>query len=107
MPELGRLNRKQVASLAGLAPVNRDSGQMRGKRTIHGGRKSVRQAIYMAALSAKTHNPILRDYYDRQVAIGKPKKLALTAVMRKLLVHLNAQMKSYLEQSEEPNLAAI
>ena len=107
MPELGRLNRKQVASLAGLAPVNRDSGQMRGNRTIYGGRKSVRQAIYMAALSAKTHNPILRDYYANQVAIGKPNKVALTAVMRKLLVHLNAQMKSYLEQNEEPNLAVL
>lgn len=107
MPELGRLNRKQVASLAGLAPVNRDSGQMRGKRTIYGGRKAVRQALYMAALSAKTHNPILRDYYNRQVEIGKPKKSALTAVMRKLLVHLNAQMKSHLEKLEEPNLAAI
>ena len=107
MPEIGRLNRKQVASLAGLAPVNRDSGQMRGKRTIYGGRKSVRQAIYMAALSAKTHNPILREYYANQVALGKPNKLALTAVMRKLLVHLNAQMKSYLEQQEEANLAAL
>ena len=61
----------------------------------------------MAALSAKTHNPILRDYYDRQVATEKPKKLVLTAVMRKLLVHLNAQMKSYLDESQELNLAAI
>ena len=107
MPELGRLNRKQVASLAGLAPVNRDSDQMRGKRTIYGGRKSVRQAIYMAALSTKTHNPILRDYYANQVALGKPNKLALTAVMRKLLVHLNAQMKSHLKQQEEANRAAL
>lgn len=107
MPELGRLDRKQVASLAGLAPVNRDSGQMRGKRTIYGGRQSVRQAIYMAALSAKTHNPILRDFYQRQVAAGKPKKLALTAVMRKLLVHLNAQMKNYLEQQGEPQTAVV
>jgi len=96
LPELGTLTRKEVSSLGGVAPINRDSGKMRGKRMIYGGRKDVRQAIYMASLVATRFNPILKEFYDRLVAKGKPKKVALTAVMRKLLIHLNALMKQYL-----------
>lgn len=100
MPELGTLTRKQAAALAGVAPINRDSGKMRGRRTIYGGRRDVRQAIYMAALVASRCNPILKEFYQRLLENGKPKKVALTAVMRKLLIHLNALMKKYLEQSQ-------
>jgi transposase len=92
LPEIGTITRREVASLAGVAPINRDSGKMRGKRMIYGGRKDVRQAIYMASLVAARFNPILKEFYDRLVAKGKPKKVALTAVMRKLLIHLNALM---------------
>ncbi|MGE9268246.1 MAG: IS110 family transposase [Verrucomicrobiales bacterium] len=97
MPELGTLSRSQAASLAGVAPINRDSGKMRGRRTIYGGRKDARQALYMAALVATRFNPILKEFYQRLLEKGKPKKLALTAVMRKLLIHLNSLMKKYLE----------
>ena len=90
LPELGKLTHKEIASLAGVAPMNRDSGMMRGKRTISGGRSVVRTALYMAALSASKHNPELRTFYQRLVAAGKPKKLALTATMRKLIILLNA-----------------
>ena len=101
MPELGTLSNKEAASLAGLAPFNRDSGKFRGKRTICGGRKEVRQALYMSALVASRFNPILKEYYQRLLANGKPKKLALTAVMRKLLCHLNSQMKNHLQQQKK------
>lgn len=94
MPELGRLNRREVAALAGLAPFNRDSGKMRGKRTIFGGRRAVRTGLYMAALVAARYNPILRTFYQRLLAAGKPRKLALTAVMRKLLIALNSALKN-------------
>jgi transposase len=93
MPELGELNRREAAALAGLAPFNRDSGMMRGKRTIVGGRRAVRSGLYMAALVAARYNPILRDFYQRLRAAGKPPKLALTAVMRKLLIVLNSRLK--------------
>jgi transposase len=93
MPELGQLNRREVAALAGLAPFNRDSGTMRGKRTILGGRRTVRHGLYMAALVASRYNPILRLFYQRLVAAGKPPKLALTATMRKLLIVLNSALK--------------
>jgi transposase len=89
MPELGTLNRRQVAALAGLAPFNRDSGTMRGKRMIFGGRCSVRRGLYMAALVAARHNPILSKFYWRLRSKDKPHKVALTAVMRKLLLALN------------------
>jgi len=89
-PELGTLNKNQVAALAGLAPVCRDSGAMRGKRSIKGGRLNMRTALYMAALSASRSNPHLKPFYQRLRAAGKPFKLALTAVMRKLLIHLNS-----------------
>ena len=90
LPELGRLNRKQAASLAGVAPINWDSGTFRGKRAVWGGRSQVRGPLYMAALVAATHNPIIRTFYLRLVNLGKPKKLALVACMRKLLTILNA-----------------
>ena len=90
LPELGKLNRKEIASLVGVAPMNRDSRKMRGKRTTIGGRSIVRTALYMAALSATRHNPELRSFYLRLVDAGKPKKVALTATMRKLVILLNA-----------------
>lgn len=93
MPELGQLNRREVAALVGVAPFNRDSGKMRGKRAIYGGRRSVRHGLYMAALVAARHNPVLRQFYLRLRAAGKPAKLALTATMRKLLIVLNSALK--------------
>ena len=94
LPELGTLNRKQIAALVGVAPLNRDSGQFRGQRTTWGGRGNVRAALYMAALVGTRHNPLLRALYARLVARGKPKKLAIVACMRKLLTVLNAIAKS-------------
>ena len=94
LPELGQLNRREVAALVGVAPFNRDSGRMRGKRAIYGGRKPVRHGLYMAALVAARHNPILRGFYLRLRAAGKPAKLALTATMRKLLIVLNSALKT-------------
>ena len=90
LPELGTLDRKKIAALVGVAPFNRDSGTFRGTRTIWGGRANVRAALYMAALVASRHNPILSCFYQRLLKAGKPKKVALTAVMRKLLTILNA-----------------
>ena len=93
LPELGSLNRRQIASLAGVAPYSRDSGSFRGKRSIWGGRARVRTALYMSSLSAKRYNPELQDLYRRLVEAGKPKKVALTACMRKLLLTLNSVIK--------------
>jgi len=93
MPELGRLNRREVAALSGVAPFNRDSGKLRAKRAIYGGRRPVRHGVYMAALVAARHNPILRNFYLRLRAGGKPAKVALTATMRKLLIVLNSTLK--------------
>ena len=93
LPELGTLNRKQIAALVGVAPLNRDSGTLRGKRTTWGGRATVRTAFYMATLVATRHNPLIRCFYERLCAAGKPKKVALTACMRKLLTILNAMLK--------------
>lgn len=92
LPELGDLNRRQIAALVGVAPFNRDTGRFRGKRTIWGGRAVVRSALYMATLVATRYNPVIRDFYQRLLAVGKPKKLALTACMRKLLTILNAMI---------------
>lgn len=100
MPELGKLTNNQASSLAGLAPFNRDSGKYRGRRMIYGGRKDIRQALYMAALVASRFNPILKEFYQRLLANGKPKKLALIAVMRKLLSYLNLLMKRHLQNIE-------
>jgi len=93
LPELGRLDRKQIAALVGVAPINRDSGKMRGKRAVWGGRASVRASLYMAALVASRHNPVIAAMYTRLRAAGKPAKLALTACMRKLLTILNAILR--------------
>lgn len=93
LPELGTLSRQAVAALAGLAPFNRDSGTLRGKRSIRGGRAEVRAALYMATLAAVRYNPMLREDYQRFIAAGKPPKVALTACMRKLLTLLNAILR--------------
>ena len=93
LPELGQLDRRRVAALVGVAPLNRDSGQMRGQRSIWGGRAEVRRTLYMATLVAVRHNPILKAHYERLLAAGKRKKVALVACMRKLLTMLNAMAK--------------
>jgi len=93
LPELGTLDRKKIAALVGVAPFNRDSGMLRGRRTVWGGRASIRTALYMAALVATRHNPVITSFYRRLLAAGKPKKLALTACMRKLLTILNAMLR--------------
>lgn len=93
VPELGRLTRRQIASLVGVAPFTRESGRWKGKSMIAGGRAPARTAIYMAALSASHHNPVLRAFYRRLLAAGKPKMVALIAVARKLLVILNAMIR--------------
>jgi transposase len=90
LPELGTLDRRKIAALVGVAPFNRDSGSLRGKRTVWGGRATIRPALYMATLVASRHNPVIAAFYRRLCAAGKPKKLALTACMRKLLIILNA-----------------
>jgi transposase len=93
LPELGTLTHKQLAALVGVAPLNRDSGTMRGKRAVWGGRSGVRAALYMAALVATRHNPQVKEFYERLLAAGKAKKVALVACMRKLLIILNAVLK--------------
>jgi len=92
LPELGTLNRKQIAALVGVAPLNRDSGTLRGRRCIWGGRAPLRAVLYMAALVATRRNPRLAAFYQRLLAAGKPKKVALVACMRKLLTILNAML---------------
>ena len=94
LPELGRLNRGEIAALAGVAPFNCDSGTLRGQRKIAGGRTRLRRALYMAAVSAARCNPVLKPFYLRLRAAGKPAKVALVAVMRKLLLILNAMLKT-------------
>ena len=93
LPELGRLTRRRIAALVGLAPINRDSGTMRGRRTIAGGRGAVRAALFMPALVASKKNPVIAPYYEKLRAAGKTHKQALTACMRKLLVILNAILR--------------
>lgn len=94
LPELGTLSHKQIAALAGVAPLARDSGTLRGKRIVWGGRASVRTALFMAALCGRRWNPALKVFYDRLIAAGKPKKVALIACARKLLTILNAMMRN-------------
>ena len=105
MPELGQLNDKQIAALAGVAPLNRDSGRYRGKRFCWGGRARVRRVLYMAALSASRYNPTIRSFYQRLIAAGKLHKVALTACMRKLLVILNAMIRDM--KPWDPNYRTI
>jgi transposase len=93
LPELGRLNRRQISALVGVAPLNWDSGQQRGTRHIWGGRAPVRTVLYMATLAAIRCNPVIRPFFERLTAAGKPRKVALVACMRKLLTILNAMMR--------------
>jgi transposase len=94
LPELGRMNRQEVAAMVGVAPINRDSGQWRGQRTIGGGRADIRAGLYMPVLSAIRHNPVLRHVYRRLLDQGKKKMVAVVACMRKLLVILNTMIKN-------------
>jgi transposase len=93
LPELGQLDRKKIAALVGVAPFNQDSGRRRGPRRIHGGRSSVRTVLYMAALVGSRCNPVLKAFYQRLLAAGKKKKVALVACMHKLLTILNAMIR--------------
>jgi transposase len=108
LPELGRLSHKQIAALVGIAPLNRDSGRMRGKRAIWGGRSAVRAVLYMAAASATRCNPVIQAFYQRLVASGKLRKVALVACMHKLLTILNAMVRtgSPWEVTQESQIAA-
>jgi transposase len=105
LPELGRLSRREIAKLVGIAPLSRDSGALRGRRFVQGGRASVRAVLYMAALVATKRNAVIRAFYQRLLAAGKPKKLALVACMRKLLTILNAMARSS-ARWEAPNALA-
>ena len=102
LPELGTLDGKQIAALVGVAPMNRDSGIMRGRRSIWGGRSRVRSVLYMGALTASRCNPAIRDFYHRLLVAGKPKKVALTACMRKLLIIMNSMVKN--DQRWDPHI---
>ena len=95
LPELGKLNRREIAALVGVAPVNKDSGKKQGRRRVYGGRAEVRSVLYMAALAAKKFNPVIRKFYERLLKQGKEKKVALTACIRKLLVILNAILRTH------------
>ena len=94
VPELGTLNRRQIAALVGVAPFNRDSGTLKGKRTVWGGRANVRSVLYMSTLAAVNHNPAIKAFYRRLRDAGKKPKVALTACMRKLIIILNAMLKT-------------
>lgn len=94
LPELGRINRRQIARLVGVAPINRDSGTLRGKRTTGGGRASLRRKLYMPTLVAVRHNPRIRNFYQHLLRLGKPKMVALVACMRKLLTILNTLVRN-------------
>ena len=100
LPELGRLTRREIAKLVGVAPLSRDSGTLRGRRFVHGGRAPVRAVLYMAALVATQRNAVIRAFYLRLLAAGKPRKLALVACMRKLLTILNAMAKTHARWQE-------
>ncbi len=107
LPELGTLNRGQIAKLVGVAPMNRDSGKSTGRRRTFGGRSYVRRVLYMATLAAARFNPKIKAFYQRLVAQGKPKKVALIAAMRKLLTILNTLIKNDVLWNEEPNEASV
>lgn len=100
LPELGSLSRREISALVGVAPVNRDSGTMRGRRAIFGGRAGVRTTLYMATLVATRFNPVIKVFYERLLVAGKPKKVALVACMRKLLTILNAMLRKNEEWNE-------
>jgi transposase len=107
LPELGQLTAKQISRLVGVAPINHDSGQHKGKRMINGGRAHVRATLYMGAVVAMRHNPVIKTFYDRLVERGKSKKLALTACVRKMLVILNAMVRDNQPWSVPSNLQPI
>ena len=94
LPELGRLNRQKISALVGAAPFNRDSGQFKGKRRIWGGRANIRNALFMPATTARQHNPVIRAFYERLIARGKPYKVAIVACIRKMIVILNTMVKN-------------
>ncbi len=106
LPELGQLSTQKISTLVGVAPLNRDSGQMKGKRIIFGGRAAVRQMLYMATLVAVRHNPIIKPFYDQLLKRGKPTKVALVACMHKLLTILNAMLKHGTDWRLSPPAAA-
>ena len=106
VPELGKLSGREVSALVGVAPINRDSGTMRGKRSIFGGRPDVRRVLFMAALVASRHNPVIKAFYQRLLAAGKPKKVALVACMHKLLIILNAIARTKSPWSNEIAMVA-
>ena len=97
LPELGTLNNREISALVGVAPFNRDSGKMRGKRRIRGGRAAIRTVLYMATLSATQCNPVIKAFYKKLLAQGKHKKVALTACMRKFIIILNTMVKNKTE----------
>lgn len=97
LPELGKLSHRQIAALCGLAPFNRDSGKLTGRRRIRGGRAPIRTVLYMAMLSAIQHNPVMKQFYEKLVAQGKYKKVAITACMRKMMTILNAMVRDNVE----------
>lgn len=101
LPELGKLNRRQIAALAGVAPFNRDSGRFRGKRSIWGGRAEIRSVLYMSTLTAVRCNPVIRAFYQRLIGSGKKHKVAMTACMRKLLTILNIMIKNQTSWNSE------
>jgi transposase len=103
LPELGRLNRREIAALVGVAPMNQDSGNHQGKRYTRGGRHKVRTVLFVSMMSAIQHHPKLKPMYERMVAAGKPKKVAIVACMRKQLIILNTMMKNGTEW--DPNMA--
>ena len=105
LPELGTLTRHEVAALVGVAPLNRDSGALRGKRTVWGGRARVRAAVYMGTLVATRYNPVIREFYERLISKGKAKKVALTACMRKLLTILNAMLRHHTRWQQPAHVA--
>lgn len=94
LPELGTLNREEIASLVGVAPYNNDSGKQHGKRSIRGGRCELRQSLYMAAFNVRRYNPVLKEFYERLTKAGKPYKVAMIAVLRKLVVIINTMIKT-------------
>jgi len=104
LPELGQLTAKQISRLVGVAPINHDSGQHKGKRMINGGRAPVRASLYLGAVVAIRHNPIIKDFYERLLSRGKPKKLAITACVRKMLVILNAMVRDQKRWQVSENL---
>jgi transposase len=106
LPELGHVPHKQITALVGVAPMANDSGRLRGKRAIAGGRARVRQVLYMATLVATRRNPVIRQFYERLLAAGKPKKVALVACMRKLLLILNAMLRDQRRWSPTAELAS-